>query len=86
MKFNRTSQSFADYVHGINKICMRLLIMTFFIGVIALLGVAIMILTDKANGISVIESEVASILGYIFRSVCITEFFLLLFDYASKTV
>lgn len=81
----KTKNRFLEYIFGINKVCIRSLMLTFILGSVAMLGVAIMILCDIANGINVIESEVASIMIYIFRSVCFAEFFLLLFDYAART-
>jgi hypothetical protein len=86
LKFKDIKNSFTEYLSGINKIFARSLLIVFTIGGIAILGVAIMLIADVTNGINVIEAEVIPIILYIFRSICLAEFFLLLFDYAARKV
>ena len=85
MKLKNMLDKFLSYVIDMDKLCLRSLIITFILGGIAVLGVAIMIIAHRMNGISIIESEITSIMLYIFRSVSITEFFLLLFYYAARS-
>lgn len=84
MRSNNLINSFAKYLCGINKVCMFSLMLTFALGILAMLCLASAVMRDFRCGISVIEAEAVEILLYIFRSVVITEFFLLLFDYAAR--
>ena len=77
--------NFFEYLSGMEKICYRSLLLTFTLGILAIIGVAVMMIIDRSSGINIIEAEITSIILYIFRSVCITEFFLLLFDFAART-
>ncbi len=84
MKFRNIKNSFSEYISGMNKIFARSLLIVFIFGGLAMLGVAIMLISNISNGKNMLEAEVMPIILYIFRSICLGEFFLLLFDYAAR--
>lgn len=84
MRSDNLIKGFTKYLCGINKVCRFSLLLTFSFGIITMLCLVSALMHDVGSGISVIEAEAVEILLYIFRSVCITEFFLLLLDYAAR--
>ena len=85
MKNKFLLKSFRDYLDGMAPICARALALTFFLGGLAMAGVAISLIYGNLTGIRMLEAEAAPIMIYIFRSVCIAEFFLLLLDYTARS-